>query len=301
MTIQKKIEEALSRSVCGGWDRGFLESILQQIEKGRDFSVKQKQTLGNVLARNTPEDQIKHENWSTIYEKEYQANARVLAAYHMCQPYYKPMAQDILNGNVPERSKFLRMYDNKYSKKVLGQHGAPPKFELGSYLMPRSAFDSYKNVDWPSDMVWANQNRIVQNFKKRGGFVIEIREEIMSHAKGAKRYKLLPIGETSPIIVEERFLKAAPKQKQGDPHAIYSVLDAPKYKIGDFVRCGYDLMDFYTYIYENDEDDYLYFRFYGIVVDVAWEETWLFYETVYKVYCIDGLYRFFLEDEVALV
>jgi len=213
MTIQKKIEEALSRSVCGGWDRGFLESILQQIEKGRDFSVKQKQTLGNVLARNTPEDQIKHENWSTIYEKEYQANARVLAAYHMCQPYYKPMAQDILNGNVPERSKFLRMYDNKYSKKVLGQHGAPPKFELGSYLMPRSAFDSYKNVDWPSDMVWANQNRIVQNFKKRGGFVIEIREEIMSHAKGAKRYKLLPIGETSPIIVEERFLKAAPKQK----------------------------------------------------------------------------------------
>lgn len=60
-------------------------------------------------------------------------------------------------------------------------------------------------------------------------------------------------------------------------------------------------MDFYTYIYENDEDDYLYFRFYGIVVDVAWEETWLFYETVYKVYCIDGLYRFFLEDEVSLV
>ena len=39
------IEAALSRSVCGGWDRSFLESILEQIAKGRDLSVKQKQTL----------------------------------------------------------------------------------------------------------------------------------------------------------------------------------------------------------------------------------------------------------------
>jgi len=37
--------------------------------------------------------------------------------------------------------------------------------------------------------------------------------EIQSAAKGAKRYKLLPIGETTPIIVEERFLKVGKKSK----------------------------------------------------------------------------------------
>ena len=31
--------EALSRSVCGGWDRGFLESILEQIGRGRKLSA----------------------------------------------------------------------------------------------------------------------------------------------------------------------------------------------------------------------------------------------------------------------
>jgi hypothetical protein len=60
-------------------------------------------------------------------------------------------------------------------------------------------------------MVWTNQNRIVTNFKKRGGFILEICEEIKNAAKGAKRYKLLTIGETEPIIIEERYIKRAPK------------------------------------------------------------------------------------------
>ena len=115
--IKAKIEETLSRSVCGGWDRGFLESILEQLAKGRDLSVKQKQTLGKVLARNDKEAQKVHDNWADVYEKESKSKALVLAAYHTHQPYYKPMSADILRGMVPERGKFLRMYDNKYSKK----------------------------------------------------------------------------------------------------------------------------------------------------------------------------------------
>ena len=42
----------------------------------------------------------------------------ILAAYHAYQPYYGPMAQDILAGKVPRRNHFLRMHDNKYSKKA---------------------------------------------------------------------------------------------------------------------------------------------------------------------------------------
>jgi len=212
MSTQKKIEESLSRSVCGGWDRGFLKSILEQISKGKTLSAKQKQTLGKVLARNTVEEQKKHENWSLIYDKEYRLLAKVLAFYHVNQPYYKALANDILSGHVPERGKFLRMYDNKYSKKVLTQYTATAKYEIGDYLIPRSSFDSWKHVELEGDMVWTNQNNIIQNFKKRGGFVIEACKNIRSAAKGAKRYKLLPIGETISIIVEERFLKAAKKR-----------------------------------------------------------------------------------------
>tara|TARA_B100000530_G_C15695887_1_gene384044 strand:- start:150 stop:386 length:237 start_codon:yes stop_codon:yes gene_type:complete len=73
----------------------------------------------------------------------------------------------------------------------------------------------------------------------------------------------------------------------------------PKYKIGDFVRCTYDLIDFYFYLYEDN--DYSYFKYYGIIIDVAYEETWYDMEAVYKVYCMDGCFRFFLEDEILLV
>ena len=205
--IRTKIEAALSRSVCGGWDRGFLESILEQLSKGRAFSTKQAQLLGKVLARNSVEAELDHESWCQTYETEYKSAAMILASYHTRQPYYKPMAQDILGNKVPERRKFLKMYDNKYSKKVLSQHDAIPKYETGAYVMPRATFSSYKDVEFERDMLWIKQNDIVANFIKRGGFVIEVCKEIYSAAKGAKRYKLLPVGQSMPVIVEERYLK----------------------------------------------------------------------------------------------
>jgi hypothetical protein len=79
--------------------------------------------------------------------------------------------------------------------------------------------------------------------------------------------------------------------------------EIPKYKVGDFVRCSYELHDFYYYLYGDDDDSYPYFRFYGVIVDVVLnDEYWHFStETVYHVYCLDRLYRFFLEDEVVRV
>ena len=209
---EKKITDALSRAVCGGWDRRFLESILQQLAKRGALSVKQKETLGKVLARCTEEDQLKHESWSIDYEREYESAAQILAHYHSRQPYHREMAKDILAGRVPERNRFLRMHSNKYSKKVLREATRPLRFKDGDYIVPRAAFDSYKDCEIRSDMSWIRQDKLIKNFQKKGGFVIGVCPEIYSAAKGAKRYTLLPIGEVVPIIVEERFLKAG-KQK----------------------------------------------------------------------------------------
>ncbi len=78
--------------------------------------------------------------------------------------------------------------------------------------------------------------------------------------------------------------------------------NTPKYAVGDFVRCSYDLYDFYSYLYE-DEDSYPHFRFYGVIIEVVCDDEywWFSTETVYHVYCLDGMYRFFLEDEVVPV
>jgi hypothetical protein len=71
----------------------------------------------------------------------------------------------------------------------------------------------------------------------------------------------------------------------------------PKYSVGDFVRCYYDLIDFYSYF---NEEDYVYLPFYGIITEIASDQGWYDLETVYKVYCMDGQFRFFLEDEINL-
>jgi hypothetical protein len=72
----------------------------------------------------------------------------------------------------------------------------------------------------------------------------------------------------------------------------------PAYRIGDFVRCVYDMFDFFGYWYHDEE--YEFFPFYGVVVDMVDDEHW-FTEVVYQVYCLDGQYRFFLEDEIERV
>lgn len=207
MGIQKQIADTLSRSVCGGWDRTFLESILEQLSKGRQLSIKQKEALGKVLARNTAEDQKIHQGWKIDYEREYKVDGLVLAAYHSRLPYYRPMAHDILTNEIPNRTRFLKMYNNKYSKKVLAEHAKTPRYAVSEHIVPRTNFNIFKHVEVISNIQWSSQQTIIEKFKKRGGFVMKVEREVYSHAKGAKRYKILPVGEINPIIVEERFLK----------------------------------------------------------------------------------------------
>jgi len=210
--MEQKITETLSRSVCGGWDRGFLESILDQLAKGRSLSIKQKQSIGKVLARNGADAQGIHNNWQTEYIKKYKKDGIVLATYHSRQPYYKPMAADILADKVPEYKKFLRMYNNKYSRKVLAAHEQPPRYVVNAHIQARASLNAYKDIEIDS-VAWTTQSSVVEKFKKHGGFIMEVRPEIYSHAKGSKRYKILPIGATIAIIIEERHLKLHRKTK----------------------------------------------------------------------------------------
>lgn len=72
---------------------------------------------------------------------------------------------------------------------------------------------------------------------------------------------------------------------------------APSFKMGVFVRCAYDFYHFFSSWY--DEDNSL-MPFHGVVVDIM-DDQGFYGESVYQVYCLDGQYRFFLQDEMELV
>jgi hypothetical protein len=71
----------------------------------------------------------------------------------------------------------------------------------------------------------------------------------------------------------------------------------PAFKVGAFVRCAYDFYHFFSYWYDEEAG---IMPFHGVVVEIMRDEGW-FGESVYQVYCLDGQYRFFLEDEMELV
>ena len=211
--LTNQIDETLHRSICTGWDRAFLESIQAQVERGKILTSKQKTVLGRVLSQNTEEDEKYLEGWKEEYFLKFQKEAKIVSPYHMNHPYYTDMATDILKDKVPRRKQFIKMINNKYTQKVLREYHKSPRFKPGSYVKRKTNFDrvnmSFSKTCDPSDkfLSWDHKRHTFLNFMKKGALIIAVDDEIHSAAKGAKRYKLLGIGDTLPFYVEERYLK----------------------------------------------------------------------------------------------
>ena len=208
-----QIEETLGRSVCGGWDRTFLESITGQIEKGKMLTARQKTVLGRVLSQNTEKDEHHMESWKEEYQTLYDEEALTAAYYHLQHPYYNGLAEDIVKGRVPRRKHFIKMMNNKYTQKVLREHRKVPHFKPGAYIRNKTNFKrvnmSFTKTEDPREkfLDWSEKRNTFLDFMKKGGLIIAVDNEIHSAAKGSKRYKILAIGHSLPFYVEERFLK----------------------------------------------------------------------------------------------
>ena len=209
--IKTRIKQIQGYPTLNDWSRGFCESIVEQIDRGRHLSEKQIEVLTRIFNENT-EDAVKAlASWPDEYRNSWYANAEILAFYYNTTPYYGRVVNDILSGRVPQKNHFFKMLDNKYAIKVLTEAKKPSKFVIGDYIVANAACSR-------QDLSAADSGRlstqVFNDFKRRGGFVIEISSLIVSAAKGAKRYKILPIGSTISFWVEERRLKKAPKPKK---------------------------------------------------------------------------------------
>jgi hypothetical protein len=88
---------------------------------------------------------------------------------------------------VPPMDKFQKMSQNKFATKVLAAWRADPKYPVGTSVIRR---DNAK--------AWG---------LGKGGMVLSTTEPIVSAADGCKMYKVLPYDSTTPILIEERYVK----------------------------------------------------------------------------------------------
>jgi len=177
------------------WDAGFVESLISQEAQGRNLSPRQVEILEKIEAKHTDERISARSSWITNYGPEQQERIRVACAYYGQSGYYSSITREFMNNPefVPTEEQYNKIVNNKYSTKVITAHFAEPKYALGSMVRLRS-----------------NASRGVHNAALRKGLpavVVSTTEQIISAARGAKRYLILPVGSPETVLVEERDLK----------------------------------------------------------------------------------------------
>ena len=195
--------------VASEWAKGFSTSIIEQLNKGRKLSEKQMVYVNKIIEQNSESALAEAAEWETIYREKYEKDAKYLAGYYMTTSYFRSIVNSIVSGEVPSRRGFLKMYGNKYAKKILAEREKPARFDARTHVMGNSKYRQDKLVWTPNNDDWRLRSEAVRQFEKHGGFIVGVDKTIRSAAKGNKVYKILPVAGKIILYVEERFLKKA--------------------------------------------------------------------------------------------
>jgi hypothetical protein len=209
--IKTALTAAVKSPIASDWAKGFSTSIIEQINKGRKLSEKQMFHVNKIIEENSEEAKAEAAMWESTYREKYEADAKYLAGYYNTTAYFRGVIKEVMADKVPTRRAFLKMYGNKYAKKILAERDKPPRFDSRTHVVGNSKFRSDKFVwdSFSSQTDWRNRQEATSLFQKHGGFIVGVEKHVVSAAKGNKIYKILPVAGKMIVAVEERFLKKA--------------------------------------------------------------------------------------------
>ncbi len=200
----ERLNAVCERTEPSSWGRGFINSLQGQVMAGRELSDKQIPILEKIEAENSDEALTTRATWKRDYRAGVDADwstapvkvAEIAARYYKCAGYFQGLVNSILNddGFVPTIEQYNKITKNKFAVKVLTAHFADPKFAPGSLVQfGAGATGALRRIKVPCVVISSN-----------GG-------PIVSAAKGAKVYSVLPMGSAKTVLCEERHLKKARK------------------------------------------------------------------------------------------
>jgi hypothetical protein len=209
--IKTALTAAKKSPIATEWVKGFSTSIIEQLNKGRKLSEKQMFHVNKIIAENTGEALVEAEQWESTYREKYESDAKYLCSYYAGTSYFRGVVQAVMQGVVPPRRGFLKMYGNKYAKKILAERDKPPRFDSRIHVVGNSKFRRDK-VIWVGgnlSSTYSVRCEAEKQFENHGGFIVGVENAVYSAAKGNKVYKILPVAGKTIIKIEERFLKKA--------------------------------------------------------------------------------------------
>lgn len=191
------VKNLLSLPWILGGTKDFLLSIKETYEKKGVLTQKQIDAVKNIKEKNSKETIDKYNDWIKDYGQDKKEIAEICAHYYKSNPpYFADLSEKILNDSefVPSERQYISMCENKFAVKVVEATRAEPKFKVGMIVKGR------KNA--PS----AVENQLFSIIKINA-------TPVVSAAKGAKMYELLPFGKTQTVFCEERFLRKTRKSE----------------------------------------------------------------------------------------
>ena len=201
----ERINQVLSvhskHSLLSNWEAGFCESLLDQANRGRNFSEKQLSVLSRCEEKCSSEGIEAAENWARDYAEKYRAIAMVCATYYNKSQYFRSLSSQVLHDPdfVPTQNAYKKMCENKYAKKVLASVNSAPKYAIGSTVELRQG---------------QTHNYIYAHLANVPCLVLETLSEVVTAAKGGKQYRILPYGRANTLVVEERHIKNSKRKKK---------------------------------------------------------------------------------------
>ena len=207
-TFLLRLELLSMRCEPSSWAAGYVESLMSQVKGDRRLSDRQLEILKKIEAEHDDAALAERQKWIESYTNnpDLRADAIVVANYYMSTGYFKDTARDIINDDtfIPTYSQYNKMVKNKYAQKVLASHHAPAKYEAGQLVTFRA--------NAPTNTRYLDGGILKRNVTM---MVIETdAAPITSAARGAKVYKLLPVGKAATLEVEERYIMKARKLKK---------------------------------------------------------------------------------------
>jgi hypothetical protein len=185
------------------WERGFVESVVQQYKQHGRLSDNQTNTINKIAACHDPAAVKARNTWRALYDDEKRKLALFAAEYYLNNPpYFGDVARRILGEDkyIPSEKCFRKMTENKYVKRAQANLTLEPVFSVGQLVRFR------RNAEVRE---WHRQYNHVAGRKidLRGKLAVVLSfDDVPGHAKGSREYEVLPAGDSKPVTTLERRL-----------------------------------------------------------------------------------------------
>ncbi len=205
----KRVENLLKSKQLSDWERGFCESVHDQLNRGRKLSAKQVNIIHKIEG-NVAKLVVGYDQWVRQWSDEKRRVWNIAIDYYeKNRPYFsnevlkRKDARTEEREYIPPQRTFKKVVENKYVQRVINELDKKPAFSVGATVALRTGVSP---TDLPDSRILYKE---IKELKTIPLFVMAVLDSVGTAAKGAREYTILPAGWSRTLKVQERHIKKA--------------------------------------------------------------------------------------------